>query len=159
MNFNTPEFRWIFPSYKWEDAWMVNQIINRVDSQQLGFRNGVHPETIHSSDEAIRRWIAKEMSGCSCLICFFGENTDMSDWVHYELKLARERRIGRLYVSLLGMKKQNGDICQAGWPPRECREGNSLAVADIGWYYWRDGGESNIHAWIEQAIERAKWPI
>lgn len=159
MNFDTPEFRWIFPSYKWEDAWMVNQIINRVDCQQLGFRNGVPPETVKHSDAAITHWIQENMNGCSCLICFYGEDTGLSKWVSYELALARERRMGRLYVSLLGMKKQDGSICQAGFPPCECRRDGRPAVADIGQYYWRDGGETNFHAWIEKAIERAKWPI
>ena len=68
-------FRRIFPSFKWEDAWLVNQVVNRpkvVGVHEMGFVNGVPPEEVHSSDEAIKRWIRKSMVGCSCLVLFVG---------------------------------------------------------------------------------------
>ena len=99
-------FRRIFPSYKWTDAWLVNQIVNlpiTIGRESIGFANGVPPETVKSSDYAIARWIQNSMDGCSCLVVFVGEETYLSPWVKYEMELAEEYKMGRIMIDLTGM--------------------------------------------------------
>lgn len=65
-------FRRIFPSYKWTDAWLVNQIVNlpvTIGREKLGFANGVPPETVKSSDYA--RSVDPELDGRVLLSCCF----------------------------------------------------------------------------------------
>lgn len=87
-----PKFRIVFPSYDWDDAWLVNQIINRpivVGREEVGFIKGVPAEEGLTDPKAIENWIRRNMEGCSCLILFVGEKTYQSDWVKFELLLAR----------------------------------------------------------------------
>ena len=155
-------FRYIFPSFRWEDAWLVNQIVNLpfvIGTTEIQFRNGVPPEEVHSSDDAIRRWIQNSMDGCTCLILFVGEETYKSDWVAYELELARKRSIGRIIVYLDGMKRKDGSICHRGPDPYAYRgmyTSNSPNAYIIKQYSWvQNDGINNIGQWIEDACQRA----
>lgn len=68
----------IFPSYDWDDAWLVNQIINLpdiLDPNEVGFLKGVPNEEIKKSDEKIKEWIKENMK--KMLLSYFilwGEN-------------------------------------------------------------------------------------
>ena len=83
MQNQTPTYRRIFPSYDWDDAWIVNQIINLpniVDKKQIGFVKGVPAEEGLTDPGQIKKWIDDNMRGCSCLTLFVGERTYTSNW-------------------------------------------------------------------------------
>ncbi|MGL4524805.1 MAG: TIR domain-containing protein, partial [Spirochaetia bacterium] len=159
-----PAYRRIFPSYDWDDAWLVNQITqqpNVIPKEELGLISGVPNEEIKSSDEKIKAWINESMNGCSCLILFVGEKTHLSKWCLYEIELAKEKRMGRFIIYLDGMKRKEGTICKKGQdpyeyhglygPPDSTRTGYTIEK-----YSWlSDDGQSNIKEWIEDACKRA----
>lgn len=150
--------RVIFPSFDWdEDIWRVNQIIHFPDivgCKEAGFRNGVPPETVKRSDAEIAHWIRENMNGCSCLICFVGEKTYTSKWVKYELQLARQYKMGRLFISLKGMKNKIGIACRGGQIPCDEEDGYGLVLPTQ--YQWLPSGQDHINHWIEDAIYRAR---
>ena len=154
-------FRRIFPSFKWEDKWLVNQIINQpiiLSRESIGFQSGVPAEEIKNSDALIKRWIQESMVGCSCLICFVGEETYTSKWVMYELELARSRKMGRFLLYLDGMRRADGSICSLGLDPYLARglyaDCNSDAYL-IQEHHWINGGFEHIGEWIESACNQA----
>ena len=156
----SPEFRFVFPSYKWEDAWRVNQIVNRpivVGKEKIGFLKGVPQEDGLTLKPEIRRWIDEHMEGCSCLILFVGEKTYESQWVKYELELASKRCMARFIVHLQGMPDQYGKPCIGGPDPYWCHglyssDGNGYVIRQYNWL--KDDGARNIGSWIEEACSR-----
>lgn len=154
-----PKYRVVFPSYDWDDVFAVNQIIqlpNVVDKEKIGFKNGVPQETVHASDAAIKRWIDDNMDGCSCLVLFLGEKTYLSKWVKYELELAWKKNLGRLIISLEGIRLPSGVICHAGPDPYQYHgmysEGPGYVIRQ---YLWINNGVRHIGDWIEDACLRA----
>ena len=154
------KFRFVFPSYDWDDVWMVNQIINRpavVGREEIGFVKGVPQEAGLTEESAIRRWIDENMEGCSCLILFVGEKTHESQWVKYELELASKRGMGQFIVHLQGMPDKDGVPCRGGPDPYRCHglysnDGNGYVIRQYNWL--KDDGAKNIGAWIEEACSR-----
>ena len=69
----TPSFRKIFPSFKWTDKWMVNQILNmpKITSREdMHFVSGVPAEEVQNDPKKIEKWIRESMEGCSCYVLF-----------------------------------------------------------------------------------------
>lgn len=157
-------YRRIFPSFKWTDAWLVNQIVNlpvTIGREKIGFANGVPPETVKSSDYAIARWIQNSMDGCSCLVVFVGEETYLSPWVKYEMELAEEYKMGRIMIDLTGMKRKDGSVCREGTDPFAWH-GLHRGLLDpdyyeIKRYSWLPFGRYWIGDWLEDAYQRSAY--
>lgn len=155
-----PQYRKIFPSYDWDDAWYVNQIVNLpniVGKEYIGFIKDVPNEEVKSSDAAIKAWIDLHMTGCSCLILFCGERTHLSKWVKYELELAETRSMGRFIVHLVGMTSRYGTTCGRGTDPYRYHgmynaDGQGYVIQQYDWVY--NDGQRNVSAWIEDACSR-----
>lgn len=155
-----PAYRIVFPSYDWDDAWLVNQIINLpvvLGKENIGFIKGVPQEEGLTHDSEIQQWIDRNMSGCSALMLLVGEQTYLSKWVAYEVDLARKRHLGMLLVYLDGMRRQNGSICQLGKDPLEHwgLYANTPGCYRVNAYHWvRNNGLENVADWIEDALQR-----
>ena len=158
----TPSFRKIFPSFDWNDKWMVNQILNLpsiIGREDMHFVSGVPAEEVQKTDAAISKWIRDSMEGCSCYVLFVGEETYTSKWVKYEMELARDRRLGMLMVFLDDMKNRDGRLCKKGWDPYEAHgmyaapSPKNYIVRQYSWVH--DDGLSHIGKWIEDACQRA----
>lgn len=156
-------YRRIFPSFQWEDAWLVNQIVNQPVVQgvhEMGFVNGVPPEEVHSSDEAIRRWIRNSMEGCSCLVLFVGEQTYKSKWVLFELAEARRLGMGRIAVWLTGMHDRFGIPCGQGPDPYaenglySSTPGQGYVIKQYSWL--ENNGVQHLGQWVNEAVLRAQ---
>lgn len=161
---NQPLYRKIFPSYDWdEDVWRVNQIVNLpfiVGKEQIGFVKNVPNEEVKRSDRAIQQWIDEHLFGCSCLVVFFGEKTYLSKWVKYEIEQARAKGMGRLLISLEGLKNKDGIACLGGPDPYAANGLYTLnpdpSAYIIRQYKWiADEGQKYISNWIEDACVRA----
>lgn len=156
-----PKYRVVFPSYDWDDAWLVNQIVNEpqiAGREQIGFTKGVPQEEGLTSDPAIRSWIDKNMEGCSCFILFVGEKTHLSRWVKYEMEQANKRGMARFIVHLEGMKRSHKDEpCKRGADPYQYHgmyssHGQGYVIRQYSWL--KDNGPRNIGNWIEEACSR-----
>ena len=160
---HNPQYRLIFPSYDWDDAWLVNQIINIPEvlgAKNIGFAKGVPNEEIKNSDLLIKNWIDENMNKCSCLILFVGEKTYQSKWVKYELELANKLNKGRFTIFLEGMKNRFGNCCGYGKDPYEYHRLYTNNPTQYSYiikqYYWKENNNvNNISEWIEDAISRA----
>lgn len=160
MSASDPVYRIIFPSYDWDDAWLVNQIINLpvvLGKENLGFIKGVPQEEGLTRDSEIEQWIDRNMHGCSALMLLVGEQTYLSEWVAYEIELAIKRRLGMLLVYLDGMQRRDGSICQLGKDPIGYRGWYSHDSTGyfVRQYHWvGDHGQDNVSNWIEDALQR-----
>lgn len=88
--------RQVFFSFHYEeDVWRVAQVrnIGTVEGQPLFSDNGWE-KVRKSSDEAIKRWINKEMEMRSCVIVLIGEHTASRKWVKYEIEQAWKKGKG-----------------------------------------------------------------
>lgn len=161
---NPPAYRKIFPSYDWdEDVWRVNQIVNMpkiLGKENMGFMKNVPNEEVKKSDAAIQRWIDANLVGCSCLVVFVGERTYQSKWVKYEMMQAKAKGMGRLLVSLEGMKDPEGRVSLGGPDPYAANglyappgTPNTYTISSYSWL--ADDGKNNIGDWIEDACHRA----
>lgn len=156
----TPSFRKIFPSFKWTDKWMVNQILNmpKITSREdMHFVSGVPAEEVQNDPKKIEKWIRESMEGCSCYVLFVGEDTYKSEWVRFEMQLARERGMGRLIVFMDGMKNCDGEECHKGIDPYMAhglysKTGKGYVIRQYSWVH--DDGLSHIGEWIEDACQR-----
>lgn len=159
-----PTFRKVFPSYDWDDAWYVNQIMNLpniVGKKNIGFVKNVPNEEVKQCDSAVKKWIDENMENCSCLILFVGKKTYQSKWVKYEICKARDRGMACFIVYLTGMKDSAGQPVPKGLKDPYMYH-NLYAPAgtsgtyEIKQYYWvSNDGLNNINAWIEDACKRA----
>ena len=153
-----PEYRKIFPSYDWDDAWLINQIINLPEilgHKTIGFVKGVPNEEIKQDNNKIKEWIEENMEKCSCLILFCGEKTYESKWVKYEIELARKLRKGRFIIYLEGLERKDETICEKGIDPYEYHNLYSPSGYVIKKYNWDSDSKYEISDWIEDAISRA----
>ena len=84
-----------FSFYYDEDVWRVAQVrnIGTIEGQPLFSDNGWE-KVRRTSDEAIKRWIDKEMSMRSCVVVLIGEHTASRKWVKYEIEQAWKKGKG-----------------------------------------------------------------
>lgn len=88
--------RQVFFSFHYdEDVWRVAQVrnIGTVEGQLLFSDNGWE-KIRKTSDEAIKRWIDKELEMRSCVVVLIGAHTASRKWVKYEIEQAWKKRKG-----------------------------------------------------------------
>ena len=71
-------------------------------------------ELRNNGDEAIMKWIDKNMKNSSCLIVLIGEDTSKRKWVKYEIRHAYKEHKGLLGIYIHNIKD-----------PQEVKKGNS----------------------------------
>ena len=79
--------RQVFFSFHFSnDIWRVGQVRNMgiVEGQDLFSDNGWEQVRL-KSDDAIKRWIDKEMQMRSCVVVLIGSETADRKWVKYEI--------------------------------------------------------------------------
>jgi hypothetical protein len=83
-------------------------------------------ESITSGGEAkIKKWIAEQMSGKSCVVVLIGSGTAGRKWINYEIIEAWNAKKGVLGVYVHGLKNLSGEQSTKGSSPFA-----SLAVGD-----------------------------
>ena len=157
--------RRVFYSFHYDnDVFRVQQIRN------MGVIDGDEPvskndwETVKKDgDEAIKKWIDKNMDGKSCVVVLIGEDTHKRPWVKHEIVKAWNEERGLVGIYIHNLKDPKTGTCSKGINPFEqftCDNGKKLsdyvrcynpkstdAYNDI---------KANIADWIEKAIEDRK---
>lgn len=106
-------------------------------------------------EQAIKRWITKQMQGTSVVIVCIGEETHLRNWVKHEIKKAFSEGRALLGIHLNGMKDFNGNISKKGHNPLQDfyveENGVKKYLSDLfPTYSWIDNdGYNNIQNWIE----------
>jgi hypothetical protein len=112
--------RRVYFSFHYEgDVWRANQVRNswvtKPDRESAGFHDAAEFEAVKKQgNEAIKRWIDRNLEGTSVTAVLVGENTCNRWWVRYEIQRSVERSNGIVFVNIHNLEDQNGNTCQEG---------------------------------------------
>ena len=143
--------RKVFFSFKYEDvnrAMVVrNSDVIRGD-EKAGFIDKADFEAVKKEgDQAIRKWIDKQLDGTTVTVVLVGANTNKSKWVKYEIEESIKRGNGLLGVNISGIKDlvtKNTTTCCEVMPK------------GYTFYKWgADDGYNNLSKWVEAAAKAA----
>ena len=98
-------------------------------------------------DQAVKRWIDKQLSGTSVTVALIGTETYRRPWVKYEIAKSIEFGKGMIGVHINGIKDWSGKTEDLGQSP-----------LPLGYpvYKWNaDNGAVRLAEWVERAAIKA----
>lgn len=158
--------RKVFYSFHYKlDSWRASKVRN------IGSVEGNRPASDNDwesitrlGDYAIKRWIAKQMKGCSCTVVLVGENTAKRKWINYEIKKSWVDGMGVVGICIHGLEDREGNESNEGDNPfkyvNDISTGKKLS--SIVKCYNPGGSDSkkryrvikdNLKSFIEEAIQ------
>ncbi len=84
-----------------------------------------------SGDFSIKRWLEQQLRGRSCMIVLIGAETALRPWVQYEIKRARELRLGLLGVCVHQLADAKGKQSTKGASPFAPGTGEQSALEHV----------------------------
>jgi hypothetical protein len=157
--------RQTFFSFHYErDAWRAGQVRNcnlLPTNDQHGFIDSVEWESIkRQGNDAIERWISKQLDRTSVTVVLIGAETAERPWVQDEIIRSWNRGNGLVGVWIHNVRDQDRNTDMAGRNPFDLfKLSNRILLSSIcSTYDWVLGdGRNNLGAWIEEAFQqRAK---
>ena len=148
------------------DVWRANIVRNswvtKDDKEAAGFIDAADFEKIEKEgEEAIHRWINKQLEGTSVTVVLIGADTNNRPYVIYELKKSYEKGNGMLGIYIHNIKDKDGNTSAKGsnifGEIGKDSNGNPVyfSVAYTT-YDWKDNdGYNNMGKWIEEAAKKA----
>jgi len=122
-------------------------------------------ESITSAgDDAIKKWIAEQMTGRSCTVVLIGTNTANRKWINHEIKKSWKDKKGLVGIYIHNLKDLDGNQSDKGKNPFDSFTLNSgqtelsstvkaydppCSTSKSVYGYISD----NLAAWIEEAIK------
>ena len=111
--------RRVFYSFHYKpDNWRASQVRN------MGVIEGNRPcsdndwETItKGGDEKIKKWIAEQMDGKSCVVVLIGTNTAGRKWIDHEIIKGWDDGKGVVGIYIHGLKDKDGNVSTKGNNP------------------------------------------
>ncbi len=158
--------RVFFSFYYKEDYWRTSQVrnIGAIDSNKPVSDNDW--EVVKKNgDDAIKKWIDKQLEGRSCLIVLVGKNTSKRRWVRYEIKKAWQLNKGIVGICIHNLKDQNGDKSEKGGNPFSTFKLGDKKLSNVVKLYDPPFKKStnvyefisdNLDFWVEEAIDIRK---
>ena len=165
--------RVVFFSFDYDDVWRVNQVRNSgsfVGEQRSGFRDKAEYEKVKlRGDTAIKRWIRKQMHGCSVTCVLIGRDTNASNWVHFEIQESIEHGMGLVGVYIHKLKNKDGQTAEGFFHPDNPLSEHDMPTEKL-WglipvsaedhfqsYVWepRRPARNQLGQWVEQAAQLA----
>lgn len=150
--------RRVFFSFHYErDVWRASQVRNswvtKPDREAAGFWDAAAWEEVKKKgEEAIRRWINKQLEGTSVTVVLIGAETSERKYVQYEINQNWDRGNGLIGIYIHNLKDRNGKTDIKGTDPFV-----KLGYKGIRTYNWvSDNGYENLGDWVEAAYERAQ---
>jgi hypothetical protein len=154
--------RRVYFSFHYEgDVWRVNQVRNswvtKPDRETRGFQDRAEFEAVkRQGDDAVKRWINRNLEGTSVTVVLVGENTCDRKWVRYEIQRSIERGNGIVFIKIHNLKDQAGNTCPEGAMDFGDIDVSGYPVHD--WVY--EDGYNNIGDWVEAgAAEAGREPL
>ncbi|MEW6618810.1 MAG: TIR domain-containing protein [bacterium] len=139
------------------DIWRVNQVrhawVTKEDIEEAGYIDAAEFEKVErQGEEAIKRWIDKQLEGTSVTVVLIGSKTAEREYVQYEINKSWNRGNGLIGIYIHDLKDQNGNTDYKGADPFV-----KLGYKGIRTYDWiSDNGYNNLSEWIEAAYQRAQ---
>jgi len=158
--------RRVFFSFHYEnDVWRAGQIRNSWvarDREAAGFWDAADWESVkRGGDEAVHRWIKKQLENTSVTVVLIGAQTSERQYVLYEIEHSHNRGNGLLGIYIHNMKNQQGQTSIAGSNPFDkftvTQNGRKIPLSTLyPTYDWvLNRGYDNIAQWIEAAAKAA----
>jgi len=143
--------RRVYFSFHYEgDVWRANQVrhswVTKPDRESAGFQDAAEFEAVKKQgDEAVKRWINRNIDRTSVTVVLIGEDTCNRKWVRYEIQKSIEKGNGIVFIKIHNLKDQNGNACPEG--PMDFGD---IDVEGYPVYDWVNGdGYYNIGDWVE----------
>ncbi|HRZ32808.1 MAG TPA: TIR domain-containing protein [Flavobacterium sp.] len=148
------------------DVWRANQVRNswvtKDDKEAAGFVDAAEFEKVEKEGEdAIKRWINKQLEGTSVTVVLIGSETSNRPYVKYELQKSYEKGNGMLGIYIHKCKDKDGNTCtkgsnQFGEIGKDAKGNPVYFSVDYPCYDWvDDDGYNNMGKWIEAAAKKA----
>lgn len=158
--------RRVFFSFHYErDVWRANIVrhswVTKPDREEAGFIDAAEFEKLKKQgDEAVKRWINKQLEGTSVTVVLIGTETAKREWVIYEIKKSYEKGNGMLGVYINNIKDKDGRIDYKGKNPFDNfyvkKDGSKVYLSELyktyDWVY--DDGYNNLGDWVEKAAKQ-----
>jgi len=158
--------RVFFSFYYDRDIWRANQVRNswvaKPDRETAGFWDAAEWEKVKKEDDdAIKRWINRQMDGTSVTVVLIGAETSNRKWVQHEVRRSYERGNGMLGINIHNIKDQSGNRDTVG--DNYFGELGKNASGDPVYFFqlyptyeWvKDNGYDNLGDWVEKAAKKA----
>jgi len=147
-----------FFSFHYErDAWRAAQVRNswvtKPDREAAGFWDAAEWEAVKKQgNDAIRRWIDRQLEGTSVTVVLIGAETCDREWVRYEIQRSYEKGNGIVGIYIHNLKDQNGNTDKRGDIDFGKINGKHDFKEICRIYDWvLDNGYQNLGEWIERA--------
>jgi len=108
-----------------------------------------------SGDFAVKRWLEQQLRGRSCMIVLIGAETASRPWVQYEVKRARELKLGLLGLHIHNLADAKGKQSAKGPSPFEPpgnTAGEHAAFVDV--YDPPETEPKQVYRFIADHLER-----
>jgi len=150
--------RRVFFGFHYEkDIWRASQVRNswvtKPDREAAGFWDAASWEEVkRNGEEAVKRWIDKQLEGTSVTVVLIGAETSERKYVQYEINRSWDKGNGLIGIYIHNLKNQNGRTDTKGADPFV-----QLGYKGIRTYDWLyDDGYKNMGDWVEAAYPRAQ---
>lgn len=140
----------VFFSFEYGDVSRAMVVRNSWVTQgrdAAGFIDAADFEDIEDQgEEAVKRWIDKQLKGTTVTVVLVGAKTCSSEWVKYEIEKSEEMGNGLLGIDISKIENLQGETSD--------RCGKIPSGYDF--YLWnKDKGYKNMGDWIEKAAKDA----
>ncbi len=155
--------RRVFYSFQYKpDNWRASQVrnIGAIEGNQSVSDNDWESVT-KGGDAAIKKWIAEQMKGRSCVIVLIGSDTAGRKWIDHEIMEGWNARMGVLGVHIHGLKDSAEKQSRKGANPFAGTSNNRKDMSGIIRTYDPPFAQSanvykhiksNLESWVEEAI-------
>ncbi len=160
--------RRVFFSFHYEaDSWRAsivrNHWITKPDRTSAGYLDKASWEQLYrQGDDAIKRWINKQMTGTSVTVVLIGTETYSREWVLYEIRRTWALNHGLLGIHIHNIRDALQQTAPKGPNPFDLLTFNDERGRDvklsqvIETYDWvSDNGYGNFGDWAEDAAQDA----
>lgn len=152
-----------FSFHHQRDNWRANQVRNSwvtKDRDAAGFWDAAEWEQVKKKDnEAIHKWIDKQMEGTSVTVVLIGAETSTREHVDYEITQSHKLKKGLVGVRIHNLKNKDGIIDSKGLNPFDnwaiTVDGTKKSLGQIYpvYDYVTQDGYLNLGTWIESAAK------
>ncbi|MBI5061336.1 MAG: TIR domain-containing protein [Candidatus Aenigmarchaeota archaeon] len=149
--------RRVFFSFHYEmDVWRAGQVRNswvtKPDRETAGFFDSAEWEHVKKKgDDAIEKWIDKQLEGTSVTVVLIGNQTYGRKWINYEITSSWKRGNELLGICIHNLKDKNQQTDTQGRNPFEQwtfrRNGNIVQIPIYDWLL--HDGYNNLGKWVE----------
>ncbi|HXP49857.1 MAG TPA: TIR domain-containing protein [Bacteroidia bacterium] len=159
--------RKVFFSFHYKnDVWRANQVRNswvtKDNKEAAGFTDAADFEKVEKEgEEAVKRWINKQLDGTSVTVVLIGNDTSNRSYVKYELQKSYERGNGIIGIYIHKLKDKNGTTSSKGSNHfgeigKNSKNETVYFSSGFDFYDWvEDDGYENMGKWIEAAAKKA----